>query len=157
MVAHRDDAYGMGLAVEFAKEFTQLGGQALKLVTVAPQMSADFGDIIPEIYAGDPDVVICSLLSGVANAQLLNESIGQHFDGLYLVPDTAMGSSFTDNLASDQIIAKGFGVSPSAGVESNPQFFYLGTHGILRESTIEILLKTLNSHRKPYCIAYGAS
>ncbi len=138
MVINADDVYGSGLAGEFAAEFTRLGGELTELVEIPEDVLTGFGDTIPGVFATSPDVVIVALLGGAVSAQFINESIGQNFAGLYLLPDGGVGSDFTDNLASVDLIKKAIGVSPGFGVESNPQFTafrdsYLATFGLAHQ------------------------
>lgn len=122
MLVNVDDIYGNGLAAEFNEEFTRWGGELIKLVAVPEGVTTGFDEYIAQVFADTPDVVISSLLTEAANAQFINESVGQNFQGLYLLPDTAVGVVFTNNLASPELIVKAMGVSPSFGVEDNPQF-----------------------------------
>lgn len=135
MVINKDDAYGTGLADEFNLVFTGLGGEPLKVVSVPEDIGSDFGEFIEQAYGESPDTVILSLLGGAINAQFVNESVGIGFGGFYLLPDTAVGVDFSHNLASTELVAQAYGVSPSFGVELNPEFMffkqsYADTYGI---------------------------
>lgn len=135
MIINEDDAYGSGLAAEFTAEFERLGGHMTALVLVPEAIKLDFGDYITQLHFDSPDTVILGLLGGSVDAQLVNESISQNFQGFYLLPDTAVGDDFTNNLASTDLIQRAMGVSPSFGVDSNPEFIhfrdaYLATFGI---------------------------
>jgi ABC-type branched-subunit amino acid transport system substrate-binding protein len=122
MLVNSDDVYGTGLAHEFELEFTRLGGALLNVVEVPQDVTLDFGEYIPQVYQGNPDAVILSLLDGAVDAQFVNESINEPFNGFYLLPDTAVGDPFTNNLVSADVVDRAWGVSPSFGVENHLEF-----------------------------------
>lgn len=128
MLINQDDTYGIGLSGEFNALFVATGGEPLKVVQIPEEITADFGEYINQVYQGSPDTVILSMLGGAVNAQFVNESVGAGFDGFYLLPDTAVGTDFSQNLASTALIGEAIGVSPSFGVDSNPEFVHFKEH-----------------------------
>lgn len=138
MIVNEQDPYGLGLAQQFDKVFKALGGQSLNVIEIPESDGFDFHQHITLAHANGPDTVILALINGPNNAQFVNESIGFGFAGFYLLPDVAVGSDFTQNLASIDLIQNGIGVSPSFGVQSNPEFAYfaqsyLQTYGLAHQ------------------------
>jgi len=124
MVFNLGDPYGEGLASEFNRVFQELTGGNVTLVPIPESVTVGFDDYMPSVFENHPDVVIVAFLIFPTNSQFINEAINQNFQGQFLLTDVSISPSFSSNIVAPELLQGAVGVSPSKGIESNPEFLF---------------------------------
>lgn len=124
VIVNEGDAFGAGLNNLFTPAFRALGGDVVRTVAIPFGLKSGFGPYLQQAIDAKPDVILNGILAADIAANVVNESLGTAYAGLWLLPGTAAGNqTFIDNLADPTRIAGGAsGAAANFGLYDSPAY-----------------------------------